>query len=143
MHQQTTNNATTHGNSPSLPCPPPPFDVRAAYIVSLPLSGLLFGLSLATFGLSVRYICNEPFSKFTRARWVTLIVSTAMVMIGAMSIGQAIRHNLNAFVYYEGLGGAAEALNNPKDPTNYIHVRLSADTSRALLSQDLTVIFFF
>jgi hypothetical protein len=47
-----------------------------------------------------------------------------MLVIDGTSIGQQLRHNLNAFVYYKGGKQAAEELNDPRDPTNYIHVIL-------------------
>jgi hypothetical protein len=100
------------------------FDVTAAYVVSLFVSSIFFGFSCATFFLCIRKLCDAPFRTFTRVRWTLFIVCCGMFVIGGTSIGQQLRHNLNAFVYYKGGKQAAEELNSPRDPTNYIHVSL-------------------
>jgi hypothetical protein len=78
--------------------------------------------SCATFFLYIRKLCDAPFRTFTRIRWTLFIVCCGMLIVGGISIGQQLRHNLNSFVYYKGGKQAAEELNDPRDPTNYIHV---------------------
>jgi hypothetical protein len=46
-----------------------------------------------------------------------------MLAVGATAIGQQLRRNLNAFVYFENGTQATQELNDPKDPMNHIHVR--------------------
>jgi hypothetical protein len=97
----------------------------AAYIIALPISSACFGLSLATYALCVRTLCRSPFGAFSRVRWMLLVIASAMVVVGAVGLGQQIRHNLNAFVYWKDGADAAGELNDPKDPMNYVHVRLA------------------
>jgi hypothetical protein len=97
----------------------------AAYIIALPISSACFGLSLATYALCVRTLCRSPFSAFSRVRWTLLAVASAMMVVGAVGLGQQIRHNLNAFVYWKDGTDAAGELNDPKDPMNYVHVCLA------------------
>jgi hypothetical protein len=99
------------------------FAITAAYIVSLALCCIFFGLSLATFILCIRTLCAIPFRSFTRARWALLTVASLMLAVGATAIGQQLRRNLNAFVYFENGTQATQELNDPKDPMNHIHVR--------------------
>jgi hypothetical protein len=100
----------------------PNFSVPAAYIVALPVQCVFFGLALATFLLCVRALCAIPTRDFTRTRWALLAVSIATIVVGAVSIGQAIAHNLFAFVYYKGGGHAMEALDINQYPAVWIHV---------------------
>jgi hypothetical protein len=109
------------------------FTVLAAYIVSLSVSCIFFGLSLATFVLCMRNICDAPFRTFTRVRWMLFGVTIGMLVIGVLGVGQQLRHNLNAFAYYKGGGHAEEELNDPSDPTNYIHVRPNSSYCRSSL----------
>jgi hypothetical protein len=107
----------------SLTMPTPAFTVPAAYIVALPVQCVFFGLALATFILCVRALCAIPIKDFTRTRWALLAVSIATIIVGAISIGQAIAHNLFAFVYYKDGLAAFEALNINHYPAVWIHVR--------------------
>jgi hypothetical protein len=100
------------------------FTITASYIISLALCSALFGLSIATFVLCIRALCSIPFRSFTRARWALLTVASLMLAVGATAIGQQLRRNLNAFVYFENGTQATQELNDPKDPMNHIHVRL-------------------
>jgi hypothetical protein len=101
----------------------PVFSITAAYIVGLAVQCSFYGLALATFFLCVRALCALPFSAFPRSRWALLAVSTAMILVGTLSVGQAIAHNLVAFVYYkDGLAAQEELLLN-QDPAIWIHVR--------------------
>jgi hypothetical protein len=110
---------------PTPECTVMTFTATASYIVSLSVSCTFFGISCTTFILCIRSLCDVPFRTFTRVRWMLFAVCCGMLVISGVSIGQQMRHNLNAFVYYEGGGHAAEELNNPRDPTNYIHVRIT------------------
>lgn len=98
--------------------------IAAAYLVAQFIGCILFGLSVATFALAIQSLCDGPFSKLTKVRWALLGVCTAMFVIGAVSVGQMLRHVLNAFVFYDGPGGAAAELNNTRDPMNIVHVSL-------------------
>jgi hypothetical protein len=99
------------------------FTITAAYIISLALCCVLFGLSIATYVLCIRALCSTPFRSFTRARWALLTVASLMLAVGAMAIGQQLRRNLNAFVYFENGTQATKELSDMKDPMNHIHVR--------------------
>jgi hypothetical protein len=98
------------------------FDLLAAYIVSLSVSSIFFGLSCATFLLCLRSLCDSPFRTFNRVKWALFFVCCAMFGVGSVAVGQQMRHNLNAFVYYRQGGYAEEELITVNDPTNYIHV---------------------
>jgi hypothetical protein len=98
------------------------FNQLAAYIVSLSVSSAFFGLSIATFFLCVRHLRDGSTPTASRVRWTLFAVCCGMLLVGSISIGQQIRHNLNAFVYYTGGGHAEEELDEANDPTNYIHV---------------------
>jgi hypothetical protein len=106
---------------------PPPvlmvFLPTTAYIVALAVQCTLFGLGLATFVLCIHALTRVPFHEFTRSRWALFAVSIAMITVGALSVGQAIAHNLEAFVYYKGGTAPMEELNLDQDPAIWIHVR--------------------
>jgi hypothetical protein len=114
-----------HAHQPPA-APPPPrvmvFLPTAAYIVGLAVQCTFFGLALATFVLCIHSLTRVPFSAFTRSRWALFAVSIAMIAVGALSVGQAIAHNLEAFVYYKGGTAAMEELNLDQDPAIWIHV---------------------
>jgi hypothetical protein len=94
----------------------------AAYIVALAVQSALFGLAFATFFLCIQALIRIPFKAFTRSRWALFAVSIAMIAVGALSVGQAIAHSLEAFVYYKGGTAAMEELNLDQDPAIWIHV---------------------
>jgi hypothetical protein len=99
------------------------FQLTAAHIIALSVSCIFFGLAFATFVLCIKSLCSIPFRSFTRVRTALLFVSCATIVIGALSIAQALRRVLRAFVYINGGTTPVEELNDPQDLSNWIHVR--------------------
>jgi hypothetical protein len=97
-------------------------DLTVAFLVALPVSCIFYGLALATFILCLKCLVT-PAQLFTRMRWCFLVFSSAMIVVATIFIGQAMQHNLNAFIYYTDPGGVFVELNNPEDPMNLIHVK--------------------
>jgi hypothetical protein len=93
-------------------------DLTVAFLVALPVSRIFYGLALATFIPCVKCLVT-PAQSYTRMRWCFLAFSSTMVVVATISIGQAMQHNLNAFIYYTGPGGAFTELNNPKDERSH------------------------
>lgn len=98
------------------------FAITAGYLVAQFLGCIGFGLSLATCYLATKSLFKTPVAAFTGARWGLFAVSTLMTVIGAIAVGEMLQHVLNAFVYYQGEGGATAELFDIKDPVNLIHV---------------------
>jgi hypothetical protein len=96
--------------------------LTSAYLVAQFLGCIGFGLSLATCYLATKSLFKTPVAAFTGARWGLFAVSTLMTVIGAIAVGEMLQHVLNAFVYYQGEGGAIAELVDITDPVNLIHV---------------------
>jgi hypothetical protein len=95
-----------------------------AYLAGLVSTSILYGISVATYYACVRVL----FLSGSREKPVSLVrcahfgVATGMSIVATVGVGQMLRYVLNAFVYYEGEGGAEMGLSNIRDPMNIVHV---------------------
>ncbi|KAJ7931732.1 hypothetical protein B0H13DRAFT_2524736 [Mycena leptocephala] len=94
----------------------PPFLIDSAQIVGLFMETLLYGVYLVTLGQCLHALLWSPAEHRFRAKnkihWPMLVAAILMFTFATLDVAFGLRHNLDAFVYYTGPGGAKEELEN-------------------------------
>ncbi|KAJ7647039.1 hypothetical protein FB45DRAFT_186973 [Roridomyces roridus] len=92
----------------------PPFLIDSAQIVGLFMETLLYGVYLVTLAQCLRALLWSPadhcFKKVIH--WHMLAAAMLMFTFATLDVAFGLRHNLDAFVYYTGPGGAKEEFEN-------------------------------
>ncbi|KAJ3710889.1 hypothetical protein DFJ43DRAFT_1170417 [Lentinula guzmanii] len=104
------------------------FDVTAAQIVGLFMECILYGVYLVSLGYCLRALLLDPFEQGLQRKkhinWVMLVVALLLCLFATLDVAFGLRHNLDAFSYYHGPGGATEELN---DISYWVNVMKTAD----------------
>ncbi|KAF9260954.1 hypothetical protein L218DRAFT_1050468 [Marasmius fiardii PR-910] len=106
------------------------FEITAAQIVALFMECILYGIYLVSFGYCLRAILAEKaytpsgFKFKTNINWITLVFALLLGLFATLDIAFGLRHNLDAFAYYKGPGGAVEEL---QDISYWVNVMKTAD----------------
>lgn len=104
------------------------FQLPEAQIVGLFMECVAYGMFLVTFGLCMRaLLCRREQLAPKAAKdinWGMLIVALLMFLFASFDVAFGLRHNLDAFVYYSGPGGAAEEF---KDIGYWVNVMKTVD----------------
>jgi hypothetical protein len=97
-----------------------------AYLAGLVSTSILYGISVTTYYVCVRALFPGGSGRkpLTLVRCILFAVATGMWLDATVGVGQMLRHMLNAFIYYEGEGGADMGLSDIRDPMNIVHVRM-------------------
>lgn len=93
------------------------------------------GILLVTFSLCMHVLLYKPNARDPSSRtkrqsaptpikWNMVLVALAMFVIASLDVAFGLRHNLDAFVYYTGPGGAATEFSLV---SNWVGVMKSAD----------------
>ncbi|KAH7882652.1 hypothetical protein F5I97DRAFT_1816635 [Phlebopus sp. FC_14] len=90
------------------------FPVTTAQIVGLFMECILYGVYLVTLVQCLRALLwSDAESSFKRkANWPMLTVALLMGLFATLDVAFGLRHNLDAFVYYTGPGGATAEFAN-------------------------------
>ncbi|KAJ3981915.1 hypothetical protein F5890DRAFT_1532883 [Lentinula detonsa] len=104
------------------------FDITAAQNVALFMECILYGVYLVSLGYCLRALLLEPFEQGLQRKkhinWVMLMVALLLCLFATLNVAFGLRHNLDAFSYYHGPGGATEELN---DISYWVNVMKTAD----------------
>ncbi|PSR99323.1 hypothetical protein PHLCEN_2v4136 [Hermanssonia centrifuga] len=89
------------------------FGIAEAQIVGLFMESVSYGMFLVTFGLCIRALLFERDRSFIPKRWADvrvgmLLVAISMFIFATFDVAFGLRHNLDAFIFYHGEGGAAK-----------------------------------
>ncbi|KAJ7431323.1 hypothetical protein FB451DRAFT_1157165 [Mycena latifolia] len=92
----------------------PPFLIDSAQIVGLFMETLLYGVYLVTLVPCLYALLWSPADHHfkNRIHWSMLTAAILMFTFATLDVTFGLRHNLDAFVYYTGPGGAKEELEN-------------------------------
>lgn len=86
---------------------PSAFPVAEAQIVALFMEAVAYGVYLVTAGLCARALLGgHRRQRGARRRWPLAAVAGAMALFATLDVAFGLRHNLDAFVFYSGPGGA-------------------------------------
>jgi hypothetical protein len=85
------------------------FTVSEAQLVSLFLASVFYGIYFSTFCDCLRALVwnGSSFKATTNVKWILLIVAILMFVCSTADAIFNLEHNLNAFIFYDGPGGAA------------------------------------
>lgn len=101
------------------------FGVAEAQLTALFVQSTTYGVHVVTFATSMYTWFRRPPTLRTSNRWPWMIVSIALFVIGTIDVCFNFYHNLVAFIFFKGAGGANEAFD---DLSNWINVmRVSAE----------------
>ncbi|KAJ6544707.1 hypothetical protein B0H10DRAFT_2133542 [Mycena sp. CBHHK59/15] len=92
----------------------PPFLIDSAQIVGLFMETLLYGVFLVTLVQCLYALLWSPVEHHFKKHfhWPMLVAAILMFTFATLDVAFGLRHNLDAFVYYKGPGGATEELEN-------------------------------
>ncbi|PSR70619.1 hypothetical protein PHLCEN_2v13507 [Hermanssonia centrifuga] len=104
------------------------FPITTAQIVALFMESIFFGIYLVTLGYCLRaLLCKKDklvFKSRREIKWVMLVMALLMAIFATLDVAFGLRHNLDAFVYYQGPGAAAQEFN---DITYWVNVMKTVD----------------
>ncbi|KAF7353728.1 hypothetical protein MVEN_01058000 [Mycena venus] len=99
------------------------FPITEAQIVGLFLESVFWGIYLITFFLCLRSLLfnsNYDRKRLSELNWPMLAVCLCMCAFATIDVAIGLLHNIQAFVLYQGPGGAAEEFSNISDWVNII-----------------------
>ena len=82
------------------------FPVDEAQIVALFMESVAYGIYLVTLGLCIRALFWGSTGKKDRYNWPLIVVAGLMCIFATLDTAFGLRHNLDAFIFYKGSGGA-------------------------------------
>lgn len=82
------------------------FPVDEAQIVALFMECIAYGIYLVTLGMTIRALFWGRSGKKERYNWTLIIVAALMFIFATFDVAFGLRHNLDAFIFYKGPGGA-------------------------------------
>jgi hypothetical protein len=88
----------------------PAFPVDEAQLLSLFFESVAYGVYLVTFGMCIRALLwsSVPEKGSRPVKWPSVIMAGAMFVCATLDTVFNLRHNLDAFVFYKGGGGAIQ-----------------------------------
>ncbi|KAK7035831.1 hypothetical protein R3P38DRAFT_2909264 [Favolaschia claudopus] len=99
------------------------FPITEAQIVALFLESVFWGIYLVTFFLCIRSLLfdlNLERRRLSDLNWPMLIVTLSMCVFATLDVAVGLLHNIQAFVQYNGPGGAAEEFSHISDWVNIV-----------------------
>lgn len=82
------------------------FPVDEAQIVSLFMQKVAYGIYLVTFGMCIQVLFWGNSGRKKRYNWPLVAVTMSMFVFATFDVSFSLRHNLDAFIFYKGSGGA-------------------------------------
>ena len=82
------------------------FPVDEAQLVTLFMQCIAYGIYLVTLGLCIRALFWGSTGKKDRYNWPLIVVAGFMFVFATLDVAFGLRHNLDAFIFYKGTGGA-------------------------------------
>ena len=100
------------------------FPVDEAQIVALFMEAVAYGVYLVTLGLCVRALFWGRAGRKERINWPLVVVAALMAVFATLDVAFGLRHNLDAFIFYKGPGGADAEFEDISYWVNVMKVRL-------------------
>ncbi|KAH9832949.1 uncharacterized protein C8Q71DRAFT_775722 [Rhodofomes roseus] len=93
---------------PPLALPPSTvFPLTEAQLVSLFMQSFAFGVHAVVFAVCIhRWFSRFKMAGLNTKSWPWVVVATALFIIGAVDVSLNLSHNVVAFVFFKGFGGA-------------------------------------
>ena len=99
------------------------FPVDEAEIVAMFAGCVSYGIYLVTFGMCIHALFWGPTGRKERYNWSLVAVAAGMFIFATLDIAFALRHNLDAFIFYQGPGGPTAEFEDISDWVNVMKVR--------------------
>ncbi|RPD65719.1 hypothetical protein L226DRAFT_557681 [Lentinus tigrinus ALCF2SS1-7] len=103
------------------------FPLDIAQLVALYMQCIVYGIVLITVAYGLRVLLwsrDGHFKSRTQISWVMVGTTVAMFTIATLEMAFGLQHNLQAFIYYKGPGGAIAEFS---DISNWVNVMRTAD----------------
>ncbi|KAF9061677.1 hypothetical protein BDP27DRAFT_1234871 [Rhodocollybia butyracea] len=104
-----------------------PFDVTAAQLVAQFLECITYGIYLVTLAQCLYALLFERSHEFRlkkKINWTMLVVTLLLCVFATIDVAIGLRHNLVAFVYFQGPGGPIAVFS---DISNWINIMKTVD----------------
>lgn len=95
------------------------FPVDEAQIVALFMESIAYGIYLVTLGLCARRLFWDYQGLRRTVNWPMVVVAALMSVFATLDVALGLRHNLDAFIFYSGPGGADGEFD---DISNWVNV---------------------
>jgi len=107
------------------------FPITEAQLTGLFVEAVVFGIHIVTFGFCMHALLTDNGRKkrWRDVRWVMVVVAVALFVIATFDLALGFYHNIKAFVFYTGQGGALAQFMNISDWINVCKVRKSLASS--------------
>ncbi|EGO03192.1 hypothetical protein SERLA73DRAFT_69100 [Serpula lacrymans var. lacrymans S7.3] len=119
------------------------FPITTAQIVGLFMECILYGIYLVTLVQCLRALLwsdsNHAFKSRNKINWPMLVVAILLCTFATLDVAFGLRHNLVAFVYYTGQGGATAEF---EDISYWVNVMKTVDYVIQTLIGDAMLITF-
>lgn len=114
----------------------PSFPVTEAQIVALFMEAVSYGIYVVTLALCIRALFwDRQGTRKKAVNWPMVVVMVLMAVFATLDMSLGLKHNLDAFIFYTGPGGAAAEFDNISYWVNVMKVRLA---TRSLITIMLT-----
>lgn len=120
------------------------FPIAEAQLTALFLQSIAYGIHVATFGACMYAWLSRSRTSEASGQWLWMAVAVALFLVGTIDACFNFYHNLVAFIFYTGPGGATGEFESFSSWINVIRVStLFTVTSRGNnLTSDLQSIWF-
>ncbi|EED84797.1 predicted protein [Postia placenta Mad-698-R] len=84
------------------------FPIAEAQLVALFMQSVTYGIHAVTFSVCIWKLIDKLRSGKGHVNWPWIFVAVALFTIGTVDVSFNLYHNLSAFIFYKGPGGAEE-----------------------------------
>lgn len=98
------------------------FPVDEAQLVALFMEAVAYGIYLVTLGICARALFWDRLGFRHAVNWPMVAVVLAMAIFATIDVALGLRHNLDAFIFYSGPGGADGEFDNISNWVNVMKV---------------------
>ncbi|KAF9255125.1 hypothetical protein L218DRAFT_803712, partial [Marasmius fiardii PR-910] len=108
------------------------------------MESILYGIYLVSFGYCLRAILFQKaytpsgFRLKNNINWILLVFALLLGLVATNDVAFGLRHNLDAFAYYKGPGGAVEEL---QDISYWVSVMKTVDNIAQTFIGDAMLLF--
>jgi hypothetical protein len=118
----------------------PAFPVAEAQLVALFMEAVTYGMYTVTLAICVRALFWDRQGLKHNINWPMVAVTVLMAAFSTLDVALGLKHNLEAFIFYAGPGGAAAEFDDISYWVNVMKVRLHfLSLFRASMSHTSTV----
>ncbi|GJE85142.1 hypothetical protein PsYK624_012200 [Phanerochaete sordida] len=114
------------------------FPVTEAQLVALFMEAVTYGIYVVTFTRCAYVLFFDRQGIKQTINWPMVVVMALMAIFTTLDLALGLRHNLDAFVFYHGAGGAAAEFDNI---SYWVNVMKTVDTQVMSLIGDAMLIY--